>query len=199
MDLCTLQELKNFMGITDTDATRDANLTIYIQAISKQIQKFIGRDLEAKDYVEKYEGTDTTELVLNNYPVNSITGVEYVLDGQVYQLLDDYEYDLDEEAGILYKDDGWTLHGYSKNFMSDRIDFPRRHIRVTYNGGYTNVPIDLKLVCMQYVSDIYIIDTKKKPELKSYKIDDISYEFRDELEFSENQLRVINLYKGVRI
>ena len=198
MDLCTLQELKDFMGIAQTDTSKDAILTLYISGISQQIQKQIGRNIFAKDYVERYKGTNTAELVLNNYPVNTVDMVEHVFENEVYRTLDDYEYDLNQDGGFLTKDDGWLLEGYSIRYMSDKVDFPRRHIRVTYNAGYTDVPFDLKLLCMQYISDLYILDTKKKPELKSYKIDDISYEYNSEIKFSEDQLKIIKSYKDVR-
>lgn len=198
MDLCTLQELKDFMGIAQTDTSKDAILTLYISGISQQIQKQIGRNIFAKDYVERYKGTNTAELVLNNYPVNTVDMVEYVFENEVYRTLDDYEYDLNQDGGFLTKDDGWLMEGYSIRYMSDKVDFPRRHIRVTYNAGYTDVPFDLKLLCMQYISDLYILDTKKKPELKSYKIDDISYEYNSEIKFSEDQLKIIKSYKDVR-
>lgn len=198
MDLCTLQELKDFMVISQTDTSKDVNLTLYIKGIGEQIQKQIGRNIFAKDYVERYKGTNTSELVLNNYPVNTVDMVEYVFENEVYRTLDDYEYELNEDGGFLIKDDGWLLEGYSIRYMSDKVDFPRRHIRVTYNAGYTDVPFELKLLCMQYISDLYVMDNSKGTTLKSYKIDDISMEFKDEIKFSESQLKTINHYKDVR-
>lgn len=198
MDLCTLQELKDFMVISQTDTSKDVNLTLYIKGIGEQIQKQIGRNIFAKDYVERYKGTNTSELVLNNYPANTVDMVEYVFENEVYRTLDDYEYELNEDGGFLIKDDGWLLEGYSIRYMSDKVDFPRRHIRVTYNAGYTDVPFELKLLCMQYISDLYVMDNSKGTTLKSYKIDDISMEFKDEIKFSESQLKTINHYKDVR-
>ncbi len=196
MDLCTLQELKDFMGITDT--SKDTILTLYISGISQQIQKQIGRNIFAKDYVERYKGTNMPELVLNNYPVNTVDMVEYVYENEVYRTLDDYEYELNEDGGFLIKDDGWLLEGYSIRYMSDKVDFPRRHIRVTYNAGYTDVPFELKLLCMQYISDLFSMDNSKGTLLKSYKIDDISMEYKGEIKFSEDQLKIIKSYKDVR-
>ncbi len=198
MDLCTLQELKDFMGIAQTDTSKDAILTLYISGISQQIQKQIGRNIFAKDYVERYKGTNTAQLVLNNYPVNTVDMVEYVFENEVYRTLDDYEYGLNQEGGFLTKDDGWLLEGYSLGYMSDKIDFPRRHIRVTYNAGYTDVPFELKLLCMQYISDLFSMDNSKGTLLTDYKIDDISMTFRNEIKFSEDQLKAIKSYKDVR-
>lgn len=198
MDLCTLEELKDFMVIADTAEPRDTNLQKYISGISQQIQKQIGRNIFAKDYVERYKGTDTAELILKNFPVNTINSVEYVYENQVIRTLDDYEYDLDEEVGVLTKDDGWLIEGYSIRYMSNKIDFPRRHIRVIYNAGYVEVPPELNLLVMQYISDLYTMDNSRGGTLKSYKIDDIAKEYRDEIKLNESQVKIINSYKGMR-
>lgn len=195
--LCTLQELKSFMGKDVTDITKDDIYSIYINGISNQIEKIIGRKILAKDYTEKYKGTDSTELILNNYPVNSITSISYVDDGVEVETLDEYEYDLEQEEGIIYKSTGWLLQGYS-SYMSDKIDFPRRHIKVTYNGGFQDIPADLKLVCMRYISDSFAMDNSQGGTLKSYQISDISMSWKDEIKLSEDDMKVILSYKGVR-
>ncbi|SHJ29218.1 phage gp6-like head-tail connector protein [Clostridium magnum] len=200
--LCTLEELKSFIGVDTIDASKDIIYSMYINAVSNQIEKLIGRKILAKDYTEKYKGTDSTELLLKNYPVNSITSVKYICDGQEYMDLDSYDYDLDEESGILYKDDGWLLQGYS-SYMSNKIDYPRRHIKVEYNGGFTEVPPDLKLLCLKYISDSIpfntgTVDGTNGPGiLKSYSISDVRLDFRDEIKFSSEDMKVISSYKGV--
>lgn len=192
--LCSLAELKAFMNNTTIP---DSILEIYINGVSNQIEKIIGRKILAKDYTEKYKGTDSTELILNNYPVNNIASISYVDDGVEVETLDEYEYDLEPEEGIIYKATGWLLQGYS-SYMSDKIDFPRRHIKVVYNGGFQEIPADLKLVCMRYISDNYTMDNSQGGILKSYGISDIKYEWRDEIKFSSDDMRVILSYKGAR-
>jgi hypothetical protein len=175
----------------------DSLLEIYINGVSKQIEKIIGRKILAADYTEKHKGTDGTELVLNNYPINSITSVSYIDDGTEIEALDEYDYELDEESGILYKEDGWLLRGFS-SYMSDKIDFPKRHIKVVYNGGFEEVPADLKLICLRYISDNYAMDNSQGGILKSYGISDLKLEWRDGIKFSEDDMKIILSYKGVR-
>lgn len=193
-----LQDLKDFMAIPSTDTSKDTLLQIYVDGVNSAIRKEIGKDILAKDYIEKHKGTDSTKLILNHYPINSITAVEFIYQGNVYQSLDDYEYDTDEETGILHYDQGWLLQGNS-SYMSERlIDFPRRHIRVTYNAGFTETPSDLKLVGLQFASDSYAMDGSQGGTLKSYGISDVKYEYKDDIKFSEAQQKVIDAYKEVR-
>lgn len=194
----TLQELKTFMGISDTDTSKDLLLQIYVDGVNSAIHKEIGRDILANDYIEKYKGTDSTKLILNNYPINSIAAIDFIYQGNVYQTLEDYEYDIDNQTGILHYDQGWLLQGNS-SYMSERlIDFPRRHIRVTYNAGFAEVPSDLKLVGLQFASDSYVMDDSQGGNLKEYSISDVRFTFKDDIKFSESQQKVIDDYKEVR-
>lgn len=195
--LCSLVELKSFLGLDVTDISKDPVYEIYVNGISDQIEKLICRKILAKDYTEKYKGTDSTDLILNNYPVNSITSISYIDDGTEVETLDEYEYDLEEESGIVYKSNGWLLQGYS-SYMSDKIDFPRRHIKVMYNAGFVDVPADLKLICMRFISDSFAMDNSKGGILKQYQISDVSMTFKDDIKFSDEDMKTILSYKGVR-
>lgn len=195
--LITLEEYKTFNSIDLLDTSKDPIFEIYINAISNKIEKMIGRTILAKDYVEKYKGTNSCELVLRNFPVNEIKSIKFIDNGQEYEELDQYEYDLEAEEGVLYRDLGWSLEGYS-SLMCRRIDFSRKYIRVEYNAGFTEVPADLKLICMQIMNDLYGIDNSEGGTLKSYAISDIKLEFRDEIKFSDMQLKTIMSYRSVK-
>lgn len=192
----TLADLKNYKEISNTDTSNDSKLQPYVDGINKEVRKIIGRDILVADYVEKYKGTNSTDLILDHYPINEVTAVEFIQDGQVYETLDEYEYDIGKEEGILTCDRGWALTGYS-SFMSGNINYPRKHIRVTYNAGFTEVPGDIKLVCLQCASDTYDLDNSQAATLKSYGISDIKEEFKDEIKLSNRQKSVLLSYKDV--
>jgi hypothetical protein len=194
--LCTAEEQATFSGLDATDTNIQNSLVMYINGVSNQMQKLIGRNIFASDYVEKYKGTDTTDLILKNYPINSVSSVKYIVQGGDFRDVDDSEYDIDEESGILSKETGWLLSGFS-SYMSDRIDFPRNNIEVSYNAGYTDVPTDLKMVCMQIVNDNYEWDHSQGTVLSSYKISDISFEWKDGIKISNDQLNIILSYKSI--
>lgn len=194
--LVTLDELKSFMGIALSDISKDPALSIYINGISNKIEKTVGRKIMAADYIEKYPGTNSNELVLKHFPINAVTAVTYVCENQDSISIDEYQYDIEDEEGILYKDNGWLLEGFS-SYMSRLTNYPQRHIRVEYNGGFADAPPDLKLVCLEYISDLYIADNGKGGTLKSYSISDVKMDFRDEIKFSEDQLATIKSYKGM--
>lgn len=199
MGYATLEEVKQWLSIDNSDTSKDLILPIYIDGISDLLDGMIGRDIFANDYTEKYQGTNSNSLVLRNYPINSVTAVRYILDGEVLEELTEDDYEINKKSGILYKDSPWLMTGYS-NLMSGRINFPRRHISITYNAGYTETPPDLKLICLQLIQSQYGFDTSNgnTKGLDSYSISDVKMDWKDEIKLSETQIKTINKYKGVR-
>lgn len=199
MGYATLEEVKQWLSIDNLDTSKDLILPIYIEGISDLLDGMIGRDIFANDYTEKYQGTNSNSLVLRNYPINSVTAVRYILDGEVLEELTEDDYEINKKSGILYKDSPWLMTGYS-NLMSGRINFPRRHISITYNAGYTETPADLKLICLQLIQNQYGLDSSSATSkgLKSYSISDVKMDWKDEIKLSETQIKTINKYKGVR-
>lgn len=199
MDILTLDELKQYLGINDT--TQDTALKIYLSGISETLISMIGRNIMKEDYIERYEGTNSTELILRHYPINNISNVQFVLDGVVQEELTNIDYVINKNAGILYRDSGWLRRGDS-TWMSGKVNFPRKHIRVEYNAGYEEAPGDLKLIALQLAKEQYNIDNSEgnAKGLKSYSISDVKMEWKQnkDIEMSDRQLAVINKYRGVK-
>lgn len=200
MNLITLEEVKQWLGIDLEDTSKDLILNIWIEGVSETILNLIGRDIMAKDYIEKYPGTNKNAIVLKHYPINKIEEVAKVLDNEVQGLYTIDEIDINKKSGILYRDLAWWKTGGS-NLMSGFINFPRRHIRIKYNAGYKEVPADLKLLALQMLGEQYAIMTSEgtKKGLKSYSISDVKYTWENENRLSQNQLGIINKYKGIRV
>ncbi|AXG97747.1 head-tail connector protein [Clostridium botulinum] len=201
MNLCTLEELKEFLNIEkDNTNQNDNTFKIYIEGVSETIIGMIGRDIFAQDYIEKYKGSNSNALILNNYPINTINSVEYVLDGEILNTVSEEEYDINTKSGILYKDTVWFRTGGS-SYMSGKINFPRRHIRITYNAGHKEVPFDLKLLALELIQQQIAINNSDgaKKGLKSYSISDVRMEWKDEIKLNMQQIAIINKYRGLKI
>lgn len=200
MGLVTLEETKQWLDIPITDTSKDTILNIYIDGVSEMILGMIGRDILAKDYVEKYAGTNSNALILKNYPINSVAAVKYIIDNSVVGELQSDEYDINSKSGILYKDLAWWKTGGS-TFMCRKINYPRRHIRVEYNAGYATTPADLKLLCLQLIQGQYGMDNSEGANegLKSYAISDVRMEWKDEIKLTQQQINIINNYRSKTI
>jgi hypothetical protein len=73
----TVTRLKRLIPIDPAEASKDALLTDVLSAVSREIERYIGYDLEQKTYTELYSVHQNDELVLlRQIPVVSITSVK---------------------------------------------------------------------------------------------------------------------------
>lgn len=167
--LTTLAAVKEELEITDV--AQDSILERYINASSEFIIQYVERDLIRKTYTdERYKGTDSTLLYLDNYPVESITSI-FIDDYELNETDGDYEIaESDKEIGRLYRQAIWPaaarIYG---DLTATRFNETDRNITANYIAGYCtpkqddesecarNLPYDIEEVCIGLVSRRYNI------------------------------------------
>ena len=204
-NLTTLDALKLRIGIPSGDTTNDVELTNYINEVSEFIESYVGRNLKAQAYTgELYQPSDEQELLLDNWPINSVTTLElgYIDNDGVFQVVrDDITYFIHRKKYSLVRPYGWLIEGgysYNQNYgrYLSRVEFPSYSIRVAYNAGYSTVPSDIEGLAKDIIADLYIAKTTGSQGLKQYKIGDISMTWKDNL--TPYQTSVLNRYRKVR-
>jgi len=138
-DLCTLEEVKNYMGISGSNSDVDDLFEVLINNVTTSFSSYCGiNQFKAANYIEYLSGDGVNYIFLINTPINNITYIaedsDWVFDSDTY-----YE---DDEYAII--DDMVVL----KNSI-----FPKgvRNLKVSYNGGYATIPKDLNQACIEEV------------------------------------------------
>jgi len=143
------------------DYSKDKTIERLINSVSDAISKYTNRKFIADSYDEFYKGLMRQKLVLNQYPVNTITsvkvdsaaltaGTDYVTSDRTY---------LNE--GIIFKNDGWKWYGYLTGLVGEPTA-PLDNIEVSYSAGYTlspealrTLPYDLEDAAISMIADFY--------------------------------------------
>lgn len=143
------------------DYSKDIFLERNINSVSGMVSKYCNRNFIADTYTEYYKGSGRQRLILNQYPINTITsvsvdsaaltaGTDYVTSDQTY---------LDQ--GIIFKDNGWTWYGYLIGLVGE-LTAPVDNIGVVYSAGYTlapetsrTLPFDIEQAVISMVADLY--------------------------------------------
>ena len=109
--LTTLDALKTSLGIDpeEEDAQRDATLVQLINAASAWLETQLGRKLGKSTYRQRYCGTGTQQLSLEQYPIVS---VERITDKFTGETITDFDFNETGEIGVLFREDGWTYRGH---------------------------------------------------------------------------------------
>ena len=125
------------------DYSKDKFIERYINAVSDMVAKYCNRKFIADTYSEFYKGSGRQKLILNQYPVNSITSVKVdsaALTAGTDYVTSDSTY-LDQ--GIIFKPNGWTWYGYLTGLVGEPTA-PVDNIGVVYSAGYTLEPENLR-------------------------------------------------------
>lgn len=187
MALCTIEDVELYLQVTYTDdpsiGTDEADRVEYlINAVSAEIETICYRTFSSTDYVEVYDGNGENSIFLNQYPINTITKIDYgyTVDGSARtELTDGY---------VSYADTGQVT------FMFNSLEAPQM-FEVTYNAGYNTIPLDLNLIAVEEVVRA-LGETTKDQNLKSEKLGDYSYSLTSSSENKKNL--TVKLSKYIR-
>ena len=147
--------------------------------------------------------TDNFDLLVENYPIVAVEEIK-----QAGEIIDPGLYDITVRgnAGVIYKDDGWTYYGFPHGLTGDAMT-GSRNITVRYTAGYilpweatdeapTDLPADLEGLAQEMVQYIFgKLESGGSSGLKAFSISDVRWEWSDETPSSWQD--IINQYKRV--
>lgn len=141
MPLTTLEAVKSYLKIDLSQTVDDARLEDLIDACSSAIEDYCERKFTEHTYTaDEYDGTGTKYILLQQFPVKSISSV--AVDGTV---LDSSEYKVKKTNGTLIR----------VNSIWPRGDI---NITVTYTAGLSVIPAPLELACKHFVMSFFKSD-----------------------------------------
>jgi hypothetical protein len=136
MSLISLADYKTKKGITGEED--DVKNQLFLDQASAFIEKYCDRTFASTTYTdEEYDGTQTQTLILKQWPVTSVTSVQYrddIYSDSDFSTLDSQYYFRDEDPGTIRRIDGVFEEGI-------------HNWRVTYVAGYATIPDDLQEAC----------------------------------------------------
>ena len=147
MAVLTLARYKIYKSISSS--TEDTQYSAIIDAVNAFIEQYCGRTFTGSygsDKTEYFKATDT-ELYPTEYPIVSVTSLEYSTDagenyGNALAEYTDYIIDVDNDVIISLKGE----------FSS--TTYPQNAIRLVYKGGYAAIPKDLELTAV-HLAEFY--------------------------------------------
>lgn len=141
MPITTVAHCKAFRAIDTDNQEHDAELERIIPAVQAFLEEECGRMFEAADMTEYFDGDEWNHLLLvARPPINSIANLWDDSTRLFTTPIAVGSYDIkDAKAGIVRLLDGL------------RFSCGQRNIKLTYNGGYTSIPVDLEQAAIEMV------------------------------------------------
>ena len=162
--LTTYALVKAELGLTDD--TLQTYFERKINAVSQKFANYCNRAFKTQTYTsERYEGTDTLEICLKNYPITALTTV--IVDDTT--ITDDVV--LDAANGTIYYEGLFSSNGWNAGVSKHKI-LRFKNVYVTYTAGYVlpdqaspTLPYDLQDACINEV----IAEYEKRGTSKNVK------------------------------
>ncbi len=132
MEYTTLERLKTFLGIADTDESQDADLTILITQATALVDLDLGNNLEEDEFTRRIDGTGERRIIMETKitEVASITDVTTSEDIEV-----DYI-----DGSIIY--------------LTECTTKGRKNVQIVYTKGYSAVPADMERFFWHYCREL---------------------------------------------
>lgn len=185
MMLCTLADLKTYLGISDN--TQNDLLTMLIKQNSAMIENYLGYPLARAENTEVQNVNNNQLLLLDRQPIQSVSSVKIgeqaITD---FKVIPKYS-----SVGILYRGLGWCGEYYTRGMTYDVVSGVYQ-IEVVYISGYylpgeqgytegasNSLPYDIMSACILACAESYNIKLNNAEGIKSYSEGGISTTFAD--------------------
>ena len=198
-NLVTLQEYKDFAGITGVN--QDAKINVIIPAISQAVKTYCGTsfvDFYSSDKTEFFDITDdgTTAVMTDESPLVSVSSVqerESQADDYVTLITENsdnsgkYEYVIDTDLDMIRR----TTDSKDKAFPKGR-----KAVKVVYRAGYASTPEDLKLACFDLIKYYLKDERKDRLSIAGAQIQNpVSTSLKDNIDFPDHIKRILDFHK----
>lgn len=136
--IVTLAEVQSYLNNSNTSLT--AFLTNCISQVQSIFESYIQKPICETSITGLYDGDGTCELYTANYPILSVSTLQYRSDPTSSTWTNFVNY-------ILYND---FIKLYNETFAKGT-----QNIKVVYKAGYYTVPSDIKKIAIEAVAEIY--------------------------------------------
>lgn len=165
MALITAAEFKTWRGISAS--TYDAQLAVIIPAVQAAMERFCGRvntGFDQASYTETLDGDDSPSLFLEATPIatSPAASVTHIADDGTETVISTSDYRINTKTGEVFRlgsrfsfspFDEFGEPNLDRSFgYSPRWSAGRQNWKITYTGGYSTIPADLKMVTYDLVA-----------------------------------------------
>lgn len=175
--ITTVDKVKTYLTIAGTSS--DAMLAELVAAADAFVLSYTGRKtvLEA-DFVERYNGTGSDRLMLDNYPIASVASL--VVNDRT----------IGPSAG--YGQQGYFFDNRALVLYNERFTKGFRNVQVSYRAGFAEIPADMEQAATYIVSQMYKRKDRIGVSSKTIGQESISYNAND---LDATSKTILNEYK----
>ena len=157
-----------------------------INSASAYIENYCNRKFVSTAYTEYYDGNNRSKLLLNQYPIISVTSIdrwEYLTQASIQTYTEHTDFEIYSDEGIIYKSMGW-FKGH-------------KAYKIVYTAGYATaaMPEDLKQGCKEICKLLWILKDKQGLKGDNDGVRNTNYDKDLGVGIPKNVLEMLERYK----
>lgn len=181
--LCSLDNVKNFLEITVSGT--DDLISELINRYSILFETYMGKNILSREYTEYYDGGGHSELFTAQYPITVVSGI-----------WDDSDWSWPDSTLVDATDYMITRNEDSIVFKYTTLNDNSMNIKIIYTAGYSSIPEDIKMACIEEVAKSY--KGRQEINVLSKTLGDGSVSFHETDLLSKTKL-TLNRYRRISI
>lgn len=189
--LITVNDFKTYKNINNTE--EDSKLQSIVVYTNSLVKHFCGRtfiDYVDTDKVEFIDARIDFKIFLPEYPIISVTSLELTEDNITYESLTlNEDFFVDSAFGYIVPA-GSLPFGYN-------ILYNPTNLKITYKGGYTEIPDDLKIAMLDLVEFYRSEEYTPRKSFSNNSIENLGFRETSGTAFPSHISRIINLYRNI--
>jgi hypothetical protein len=182
--LVSVELAKAHLKIPSADTTQTPIIELLINMTSQHIENYCSRSFKSRSVTRYYDGTNQKNVLLGEYPVNSITAV-YI----------DNDRDFDEPTALISP----TEYAVIDEEVLRRHDYfwptGSQNIKVEMNVGFVEIPSDLQWATLQILEQAYRGNQDRRVGRRNTSKGDESVTYLDSWPF--DAIAIIDMYKNI--
>ena len=156
--IVTLAEAKEQLKITTSNTNEDTMLEAYINETSSAIEAYTKRKIVSQSISgELHDGDGSNFLYPRYFPIQQLSTESSPTDAQKLAALqyrdtpDDTWTDIEDDIDHVFVETGNDALRPYIELYEELFPIGRRNVKISYKAGYTTVPGDIKLVCLEMI------------------------------------------------
>lgn len=184
-NLVTLERVKTYLEIANTETAQDVLLQDLIMRIGTWAERYCDRSFAKATYTEQRDGDGTATLLVRQWPLLSVTS-----------LYDDPIRVFGAATQIAAAD--FALYSNQGMIRLDGLVFSAgiQNVKITYEAGYADIPEDLQQALIELVADRF--RNKENQGIRSLAIGSYRVDYGEE-ELPSEIKGVLDGYRRTRV
>lgn len=186
MSFTDKETVKHFLNKEELGQLEEIQIDMLIEMIDGLIEDYCGWKVLSNVYTnKKYDGTGLSQLDLKVFPISNVISVVVTDSGGIEN---------DVTADVLLKEEDGVIYLSSTSASLTTFTSGTRNVKVSFTGGYSEIPVSLKMAATELVVRYFNRVTTENVGISKERFEQDEVEY-DKIDITPAIAKILDKYK----